>query len=109
MKMAAAKLGWVEEIVVRRSPNLGDPRKVLLNRHPQVDTCQHDEDAADVDDAEGRGHLVERLVPLRRAVVARLDVETLDREGIVHRDALLPPVVVQPLDPALFLLSSHQM
>ena len=71
--------------------------------------CQHDEDAADVDDAEGRGHLVQRLVPLRRAVIPRLDVETLDREGIVHRDALLPPVVVQPLDPALFLLSSHEM
>ena len=74
-----------------------------------VAACQHDEDAADVDDAERRGHLVERLVPLRRAVVPRLDVEALDRERIVHRDALLPPVVVQPLDPALFLLSSHQM
>ena len=34
IKMAAAKLGWVEEIVVRQSPNLSNPQKVLLTWHP---------------------------------------------------------------------------
>ena len=73
----------------------------LVGEEVEVEARLPEDVLAELDDLQ-REHVLPAVVP-------HLDVEALDRERIVHRDALLPPVVVQPLDPALFLLSLHKM
>ena len=68
---------------------------------------EHDEYAADVDDAEGGRHLVQGLVALRRAVVPRgLEFRDLGPTCVVvQRCALLPPFIVVHLNVSFFLCS----